>query len=318
MSWFNNVLGGVERPAFYTIAGTNLCTNPLFDDGTTGWVGEDSDIILERRNEEDAYKEYMLRIRYESESLFKYVKYDFDRSYLLSGRYFIYSFRIKNHNSNSHEVLIKINGGNGYLTNFYSKLFTVEKGIKKISIVIKVPSDDSETTGLRFILYPNKDSSVTNFNGVYIDNVQIYESTERMLFPEPNRDNMEFEKYVQGQNQPVFSYLREFNKKYIPIYNCEYDYISREYQILRETLAHRGNLYCFPHSDYNWGFLGKFDGGYDRNYFMNKYLGHSGAIVIRGNEFVIESPFITEISAGGGSADIDYGGDYGESYGDTL
>ncbi len=264
--WENLVVSGVDKPRFLLVT-DNFCNNPLFTRNLDGWVGSDG-ATFSRVEDFSAYREWMCEVDLVSDA--DYIEFTYNYGSAVQGKTFLFALNIVT----SSEFTLKFY----HSLEFGDELFDSQT-YKKAFIVATAPNDGGTATTITIRIY----GSSFKFDNVYFAEVEY-----DLEMPQPN-DSGEvlFEKEYDGIGELWTGKTKEYNTKWIPNYSANYFYLSEQNEQYRQRISEHVNVFCIPHIDYVYGFLGKWmKNDYERNYLFGEYDGHSGGIFIKGQEYV--------------------------------
>lgn len=264
--WENLVVSGVDKPRFLLVT-DNFCNNPLFSSNLDGWSGSGG-ATLTRIEDFSAYRQWMCQADFAADT--DYVEFTYDYGSVVQGKTFLFALNIVS----SNEFTLKFY----HSSEFGDELFDSQI-YKKAFIVATAPDDGGTATTITIRIY----GTSVNFDNVYFAEVEY-----DLEMPQPH-DSGEilFEKENDGSGELWTGKIKEYNTKWIPNYNCEYFYLSEQNEQYRQRISEHSNVFCVPHIDFMYGFLGKWmKDEYVRDYNFRQYDGHSGGIYIKGQEYL--------------------------------
>lgn len=286
---FTNVVGGVGPPTFFKID-DNFVINPYFDQNTTGWSVSGGTLV--RTSQSDAYGEFMGEFQHATG--IPYTSVQKDLGVAATNKKFLASFRAKS--DVQRDVLIEISDSAGLIV--VSKTFAI--GIEPKKYLIK--GDNIGLTLNQFIELRIHGTDVSGIGFINFDHVYFTEVLDTIILPLPatlggQTDKLIFEKIVRGRNELWSGAVQEFGKKWRPNYLGRWDHLEITEEMARQKISDAGKIFIQPHDDVDFGFLGIWDGDIERQYSLNRYIGHKGTIPIKGIEFLHEFPFDLAITA---------------------
>ena len=265
-AWENLVVSGVDKPRILVL-GENLCINPFFTNNLDGY--DVSGATIDRSEDFESYRQYMCNCDFGSGS--DYVEYTFDYGEVVQGKTFLLALIVLSQG----EFTLKFY----HSTEFGDELFESQL-YKKAFIVATAPDDGGTATTISFRVYGD--------SNVKFDNVYFSEVLYDLEMPQPNDSGQVlFSKDTDGKGELWTGYTKEYNVKWIPNYSASYFAIAEAYEEYRQLISEAEMLFCIPHMDFAYGFLGKWmDDNFERNYIFGQYVGHSGVLAIKGQEYV--------------------------------
>lgn len=310
--WADKVIGGIGVPKFL-LCGENLCSNPYMDNGSQGYVQMGSNGVVDIRESENAYSQYIMQYHDNSiSSVNDYIKYTVNYGDLtgqtINGIMLMASLRIKTDT----DAIIKITNG----TADYAEITVLANtNFEKVYLNTDIISSTSN-----FIyLYIIPDNQPNGFN-ILFDNVHFHTVNNKISYDQPNESSMIFKENLTGKNELWSGKIQKFNKKYIPEWSSDYKYISVQSEYYRQLIYQSSIIFMVPHDDINWGFFGIADQDFERKYSFNRFFGHSGFIKIMSQEFIYLIPNnVVSLLDGGSIIPLTgYGTNYGTNYGNNL
>lgn len=276
--WDSLVLGGTDKPRFLSLQ-KNFCSDPYIQNDlnpANNWYFS-SVGILSKVLDKDAYGDYMARINYSSDN--QYIYYVYNHESDVSGKKAFITLRYKSDNDFKISFISPGSGEDGL-----TKL-AASNVIKKVTIIASLYNIFGNF--LYFKIYGSDGIGDAN---VYFDSIYFSLVDNDYSFPQPQTSELDFNKIVDGSNQRYTGRIQEINKKWLPIYNANWDYINAEYEVYRQIISESEVVFCIPHKDVSWGFLGYWDDDFIRGYAFNRFIGHKGIIAIRGMEYIYNKP----------------------------
>ena len=329
--WFDLVIGGVSVPRILSV-GDNLCANPRFNVDTTGWIFGAGLNVSNRVVDSKAYTEYMgSLVHLDDANTYTPVErsafYNVDYGSSILGKKFLISFRVHGNVDGWDGAKLRVYMGeyqvgyeylDGYAgeANKIGELdkFAIQSMIKtrRCAVVTSAVDVDVNIIGVQFSGSETGAAGLKDLdNEIYIDDIYICEVLEDYEFVQPQSTHVLFNKFTDGSLQLFDGKVKEFNKRWLPNYIAAFGFLDSDNESYRQAIAEAENLFVFPHNDFNWGFFAKWDNDFKRAYPWERFFGHVGDIVLKGDEYLIETlhPLYTAEVYGYGE---NYGGEYGQ------
>lgn len=277
-AWDSLVLGGTGVPRILGVD-QNYCDNSYFDENTTGWGEYGTPGFFSREVNSDAMGEYMGKLS--APITEKYAYYSWDTGAAVNGRVFMASIRIKTDAESGLSVKVALYDASD--NEIGSETVTIDTSPVKVTVVKTAFGVTGNYVILR--IYG------TNGNIVYFDDLYLTEVFGDYSFPQPTASTkLLFEKVQHGKNELLLGRIQEFGKMWRPSFYCGYEHIPTAIEIYRQEISEYTALFCIPHRDVSWGFLGIWDENFERSYSFNKFFGHRGVIKIKGIELFTHKP----------------------------
>lgn len=283
--WDDLILGGLDKPRML-LCTDNWDTNPYFNDNFSNWTKVGSNGTLELLNSTTAYGNSVLNYYSATVSAsddYIYTEYSvFAKLATTVGtKKFIFSARIKTDelmeliitDNSSYTKTIEIEPTNGD----FIKIYTItDITTASTSNVIQVRLKTKNTPG--------------DFS-IQMDNVFFSQVTSDIVLNQPNDSKLVFKEFVLGRNELWSGKIQRFNRKWKPIFVAKWEYIIAEDEQNRQLIYQAQNIFCIPHQDVYWGFIGIMDGDLERQYSFSRFFGHTGDLEIIGTEYLMELPY---------------------------
>lgn len=263
--WENLVVSGVDSPRILLVS-DNFCSNPFLTLNSDGYTV--SGAVITRAEDFSAYYEYMLSVNTNNINT-DYVEYSYDYGSSVANKTFLIALNVFAQG----EFKLVFKGD----IEFGEVLF--DSQIYKKAFIVATATGVTGNT-ISFRIYGARDMK--------FDNVYFAEVLYDLEMPQPhNAGELLFEKDADGIGELWSGKKKEYNVKWIPNYSANYFYLSEENEQFRQLISEYENVFCIPHLDYNWGFLGKWmKDEFERNYVFGEYVGHSGELSIKGQEYL--------------------------------
>lgn len=285
-AWESLILGGVDQPRILEIT-NNFCTNPYANTGTTGYVkGTNGTMTTESSSE--AIGEYVIKLVFAGGGD-AYIDWTHNFGSSITNKKFLGIVRIKS----KFDCKIQLIGSS--LISEYA--ITASDYVRTFSVIAEAIGQTGNNITLRII--GTADVNLT------FDNIYLAQINNDITFPQPNESFMVFEKDVLGEQRMWNGKIQQFNFKYIPNFYCDWQVLGAGYEYQRQQISLNKILFCMPHKDVNWGFIGIFSEDFERKYSFDKFFGHNSSLAIKGIEYIYELPSIQPSSSGGGSIYIE-------------
>jgi len=284
--WEQLVLGGVDTPRFLVLNETNFCNNRFFSTNVISWVNHISGVSSMVRTEHTkAYGQYMLNLQIESGN--GYIEYVYDYGSSIADKIFLFSISVLNL-INLSKITLEIAGSSVIISADYDLNYNI---IEKCFIV----GNSVGQTGneIKFRIYGvEKEPGDPGDANIFFDNIMMYEVINDYSFNQPHDSGeLIFNKDIIGESTLLTGMKKEYNVKWIPNYICTYEYLNNLHEQYRQELSECPLVFCLPHKDANFGFLGKWGvNEFIRSYSFNRFFGHFGIINIIGCEYFINKP----------------------------
>lgn len=282
--WSNYVLGGVDKPRILLLS-DNFCANQYLNNDIpdTGDWQESFASILTRAANANAYGEYMARINYTSDLEYAYYTYNYD-SAIANKRFLLVFDAISS-------VAFKATFYGS--SEFGSTNFNALENKTRCMIIADAISQTGNNISIR--IYGTQSTGNAD---LYFDNIMLYEVTNDYTFDQPHDSGkLIFVKDKTGDNELWNGKKQEYNVKWIPNFICNYEIINYLNEMYRQDISEADNVFCIPHKDVNWGFVGRWnEDNFTRDYAFSKYFGHRGIIDIISNEYFKNKP-IKQVSS---------------------
>jgi hypothetical protein len=281
MSWSDLVLGGVDIPRIMTLDSMNYCNNPFFHNGDTSeWSGLYN---MQSEINSDAYSMYMGKIFYQGVSaIYSYI--GINTSQTVKKRKFIFSARIK---SKFQYQIACVTDENSSPEIQSVIVIQASENVQRFVFICEIPDNIiGNGNEIGFRVY----GSIGSQAELYIDQIFFSEIYQILDFPQPNKSYLRFIRTVTGNSELWSGKTQDINKRWKPYFHAEYSFMNPENELKRQIISEADLLFCIPHKDSSWGFVGKWDGDYDRRYSFDKFIGHTGVIPIIGAEYIMNSP----------------------------
>lgn len=293
--WNDLVLGGLDRPRFLVID-QNFCSNPFFDVNTTGWTfqttaGAGVGSNLSRYFHSSAFsRNYLGRLELIGTLSNAYYQYNAEAN--LQFRTFMARFRARvGEGEASREIVCDMVSSDETLDGSETT-FTVTDEMQDFFLIgTAILSGDAPEYYIRLRIFGA--DHVTS-GVLYFDNVYFTEVFNDIVLPQPNNSSLNFNKIIYGTNKLWVGKEQEFSKRWQPVYHAFYqDHLIGGYEVYRQKLSQAENLFCMPHQDVDWGFVGIWSGDLHRQYAWDRFIAHKGEVNIKGMEYVISQPEFT-------------------------
>jgi hypothetical protein len=282
--WDGLVLGGLDRPRLL-LCNENWNGNPFFNDGTVGdWYSTGVNGTLEAIADDDAYGTNVLHyydltlgaVGDSARLIYNTLSISGNNNY---GKSFLFSARIKTDVT----FLIRLRGSATLLDTYISP---TDGEYKRFFIFLPSTTDTADT--ITTFLYPGDQPD--GFD-IKIDNIFFTEVTQDLIFRQPNDSKLVFEENLIGSNELWSGKVQRFDRKFRPIFMAEWEYIGAGWEYYRQLAYQSSLIFCIPHKEVNWGFLGIMNGDFERQYSFKRFFGHKGGVEIMGTEFLYELPY---------------------------
>lgn len=282
--WESLVLGGVDSPRILVLK-NNLCPNSFFTKNLDGWTmvtAINGDELFERVDSDNAYGQHMAKLSYTNNTVYITFTYDFGDS--IEDKVFLLVFDAKN----SSDFTIEFNGDTEFVTHNFDS--TTE--MKRFYVIGTATDQTSNTIDVR--IYGNRPDMANTDAELFIDNVYFCEVFQDYTLPQPHDSGkLIFQKLKIGENTLITRKNKEFRVRWQPNYLADYSYLDVGVEEQREQIAKSELVFCIPHLDLDWGFLGRWmPMEFLRSYPFNEYVGHKGIISIQGNEYFKKKPYL--------------------------
>lgn len=295
MSFSEFVIGGIGVPRVLLVD-SNLCDIPRFSGGlTTGWAPSyavNGNTFGSSNSYIEAYKEYVCRMTWGGIHDSYYGQYSksivgTDIAYL-AGKKVLVAFRIKSNIAEDYKIKVTLEDTNA---SAITKEFYINSRMKRFATVfdysaVVIPAPVPNPNVLRLKIYGSDD----NEDGVDVifDDIYICEVKEDFLFECASESYLNFEEDLMGSNKLMDGKTQKFNRRWRPNYIGGWQWTDKEYEAYRQKIVEEleYNAFCFPHTDFDWGFFVTHDGEYERRYPFNRFLGHEFVMHLSGNEFL--------------------------------
>ena len=113
---------------------------------------------------------------------------------------------------------------------------------------------------------------------VYLDDLRLYEVSERVSLEAPNRMSVSYQRIVDAEYEMFNKANKTYLKGWRPIYNVGYDYISAAGLVDSIGLSERMFNFFVPHSDNLAGSYVRLSEDFDFSPFKGKFEGHEGSL----------------------------------------
>lgn len=282
--WESLVLGGVDTPRILVLK-NNDCPNPFFTKNLDDWTmvaGISGDELFERVDSVNAYGQYMAKLSYTNNTVHITFTHDYETS--IEDKIFLLSFDAKSLSN----FTVEFNGD----TEFVTHNFSASAEMKRFFVIGTATGQTSDTVDVR--IYGNRPDLSNTDGELFIDNVYFSEIFKDYSFPQPqDSGKLIFNKLKLGENNLITYKQNEFRVRWQPIYIGEYYQLTAEYEEQREQIAKSELLFCIPHIDVDWGFIGRWmPSEFLRSYPFNQYTGHRGIISIQSVEYFKQKPYL--------------------------
>ncbi len=282
--WESLVLGGVDIPRILVLKNNN-CPNSFFTKNLDGWTMVASlsgDELFERVDSENAYGQYMAKLSYTNNTVHITFTHDYGES--IEDKIFLLVFDAKSLSN----FTVEFNGD----TEFVTYNFSASTEMKRFFVIGTATGQTSTTIDVR--IYGNRPDLANTDGELFIDNVYFCEVFKDYEMPQPHDSGkLIFEKLKIGENVLVTHYNKEFRVRWKPIYVCEYYHLDVEFEEQREQIAKSELVFCIPHIDVHWGFVGRWmPMEFLRSYPFNQYTGHKGIVSIQSDEYFKQKPYL--------------------------
>lgn len=297
-AWDNLVLGGIDKPRLL-LCSDNWLSNQFFN-GTNldGWTKYGTNGTLAIVSDDEAYGSNVLHYYQETSgepapdaeppidsTLNDYILRSFDVLTLTGatnfGKKFLLSLRIKT--TEDTEIIITDNGSYSLSTtviNTENKFIDMFIATGEISVATSVIQVKIRTL--------NQPDGVN----IKIDNVFFSIINNDFVFKQPNQSKLVFEENIIGSNELWSGKVQKFDRKWKPIFLALWEYLGAGWENYRQLAYQSPNIYCIPHRDVKWGFLGAMVGDFERQYSFDRFFGHKSAVEIAGLQYICELPSV--------------------------
>jgi hypothetical protein len=293
------------------ICENNWCENPYFTDGFDHWdvSNAPSATIVE---DSDAYDMYMCHVTYTASN--EPVDYKISLTQSALNRSFIVSLRVRSVYNTFKISFLSYDEATDQYYQFGNWVFgtTNSNGTpERVTVAATVDQVKGDGKDLRMRIFPHYELPISQGQDIpfgdedpfgvgelwdpddadiYFDDVYISEVTGDFTFPQPNESKLTFEESIIGENKLWSGMVQKFNRRFSPLWEAEFDFLDVEYETYRQRLGESSAVFCMPHNDVGWGFLGYWKDDYVREYPFGRFMGHKGPIVIDGQEYFINKP----------------------------
>jgi len=290
------VVGGIDYHRFLLIKDYNLIiplNNRIFYEDIGDWYYSGASVIERVYDGESQFGDYCLKITDDNAAAEEYAEYEatFDDT-LIGGKFALY-FWAKGNAVSTANICIVTNLGS----------YNVDIGLTTLwkPYIVISSSISGAVNSLVVKFKPYADSAGVGGTGIiYINNVSLF----RIEYDYKLRPATSFNQYWLEEKDADYSLTNGDQKKYTKgsIYKAElfFDYLEPPEEIVKHKVFAAKKLLFVPHLDYNWAILCSNDGDMKREYFQDKYIGHTGTINLKGLEILESDPPEFPAGAGGG------------------
>lgn len=280
--WETYVLGGVAEPRFLILNPQNWCSNPYFMDGDNSGYGGGTFPTLQTEQRKEAYAEYMGKIYYSAMSpLYVQLKKTLSTSPL--NRTFMFSFRYMSMYPTRVSFVTDADDTDDIFETLALPATSTPQRIVFVSTIDTVPGAGAN---IAVHIYGSQATQAD----MLFDQVALYEVTNDIEMPQPQRSYLLFEEVLTGSHERWDGLMQKVNRRWRPHYYAEYEFMEAATETKRQQINDADLLFCIPHKDSSWGILGQWEGDFSRRYPWDRFKGHTGAIPIRGSEFLLLAP----------------------------
>jgi hypothetical protein len=271
--WADLVVGGsYGNPVLLKLVENNLLTNGDFEDVLSGWTGTNSRVDAGS----NAMKgNYVLSID-AAQYAHNYISRGTKTKILLTG--FV---RIATKVA-SKEFTIKL----------YPSDATARDAAPTTYLKIDINANDAGITALKWIpFYAMADLSITNWNktyihfefqaesgltdGVYVDDVKIYEVSEIVTMENPNVMKLNWQRVSDASYELADGTAKDYLKGWRAIYTLGYEYCSCAQLIKDIGLSESLFNFLIPHGNNISGDYVRMMNDFDSSYFHDRFIGHA-------------------------------------------
>jgi len=295
--WDEFVLGGTDKPRFLCV-NENLEDNQYFNDGTVGdWIKASASGTLSVEENDNAIGQNVLNyIDPTTSTNDDYIYKTYDIAALVGGTVYGKKYLLKLRVLTAFQIRIVLYDGT-----VYHDVYVDGTAGKWVDVFIITNTILTTSTTIVLRVYSKNDPDRYN---IYLDDIFFGEIQNDMIFWQPNESNLLFEENIIGKNEKWNGMIQKFDRKWKPVYYANWEYLGSGWELYRQTIYSSPLVFCIPHIDVDWGFLGIFDDDLKREYSFDRFFGHTGYIQISGVEFIKEQP---EYQSGTGTLYFDGG-----------
>ncbi len=275
--WISDVVGGVGPPRILEV-NDNWITDIYFQEGLGNW-SQSQGGILTRVITTSAYLEYMGNISYSSDHEYVYMTYNYGSS--ITDKIFMFTFRVQS----DQQFGVSFWGSTG----FGVTIFAASANVSKKTVVVAATGQTGNSIQVRI-----SGTIGTGNANLYFDSAYFTEVLNDYTLPQPNESFIKFKSdFVVNELWDGSS--QNIGDKRLPIFYAKWDYFSDTYELNRQSISEAERLFCIPHDDANFGFLGVWNKKFFRGYALDRFFGHMAVITIAGEGYLLAQP--TEVVA---------------------
>jgi len=302
-AWESYVLGGVEKPKIVMIEDTNLCTNGSFETNLTGWTTS-SGVDAERIADSELMRgDYCLRISANTAGTTDLTRFvHTPDSGTIAGDIFLASFMMRTEDQLRKAATVVLSAD----TSGWWSQTDVFVGPEWEQFTIIGEAETDAVGGIRIQFSPNNygiDPRVGQY--LRIDNVQLYKVTKQYILADPQAYTQSFDRQIEVTNETIEGVIKEYSKGYRYTANLVYEFLNPVQEKIRTEMSGANAMFFFPHEDSRFAQKVIWNKGFDRKYFHDRYLGHTGIVSLKGVQLMQKQP--TDIVGVGGYALDEWG-----------
>jgi hypothetical protein len=270
--WKADVLGGVGAPRILEID-SNWITDVYFQEGLGNW-SQSTPNILTRIKMSSAYVEFMGNISYVSDQEYIYRTYNYGSS--IADKTFIFTLRIQS----DYQYKISFYGS----SEFGATVFSASTSTSRKTLIITATGQTGNNIQIRI-----HGSTITGSAMLYFDDAYFTEVLADYTFSQPQDSFMKFENRFIA-NELWTGAKQCIGDKRLPVFYAKWDYFDDTYESNRQLISEAERLFCVPHNDASFGFLGVWNKEFFRGYALDRFFGHDAIITITGEKYLLEQP----------------------------
>jgi hypothetical protein len=301
MSFSGNVLGGVGVPRYYLLS-EDLITNGSMEDDDNAdsipdsWAAGGGATVAQVNDTTTVFGDYVLSVEDNNIGAIEWVTQtgltmpsgDINGKSLLAA---IWVKEISGTPGGNIHVYIKDNGGalagtaspaSSYTTSSWSLIWIPINNLFSLA----------GSSNFSIEIFPTN-TTASNLGKQYYDNIQVFEIEDTIELAEPTEYRGQgWDKELQtGRQRLIDGSYKEYIDGWRFRCECVWEYMDTTDEADRQLIAdHDGLIGFMPHNDVEWGQVCLWDGHLNREYFFNRFVGHTSAIPLVGTEIMGSKP----------------------------
>ena len=291
MGWEENVVGGIGDPRLYRLDPDNLLSNGSFEEAIGAeWFGAGYSRVLASANAFTAPRgDYVLKVEDDSGAAWERAARSVDYGSALGNKSFLVYVVVRG--ATDHDIDIKLGSSttSGGSINAASTL-TVPVFSDYCRIIHLIKTFSSATDQFVRVELGGSGSTVSETGTAYFDDLRIYEILETYNLDQPNEWKHNWEQIKAAE----YELADRTEKKIVQgwRYSLGLTYTAATAEDVQNfiELTESGKVFVVPHIDNLFGSFMVWDGSFEPQYFMGKYLGHTITLPLTSTEIVREKP----------------------------